>query len=194
MTDPAQSADMSTAVRDNVPALTGLLSIVSIGLVVGAVRGYLPMGALPHVEPLLGIVPHLNAVISVVAIGTIVGGVRSIRRGDVSRHRTLMLASLALFGTFLVLYLYRVGVEGPTHFGGPEAVYTYLYIPVLVVHMGLAVVCIPLLYYVLLLAVSRPVGQIPATRHPTVGKVAAGLWITSFALGTVVYVLLYWVY
>ncbi|MHB9286414.1 DUF420 domain-containing protein [Halobacteriales archaeon Cl-PHB] len=185
---------MSTVVRDNVPTLTAVLSLVSIALVVGAVRGLLPMGALPQVDPLLGAIPHLNAVLSLVAIATIVAGVRAIRRGDVRRHRSLMLTSLGLFATFLALYLYRVGVEGPTAFDGPDAVYTFLYLPVLVIHMGLAIVCIPLLYYVLLLAVSRPVSQLSETRHPSVGKVAAALWVTSFALGTAVYAMLYWVY
>jgi putative membrane protein len=93
-----------------------------------------------------------------------------------------------------VLYLYRVSLVGPTHFAGPAWAERYLYLPILVVHMGLAIVCLPLLYYVLLLAYSHPVAELPATNHPRVGRVAAVLWLVSFALGIVVYLLLYVVY
>jgi putative membrane protein len=60
--------------------------------------------------------------------------------------------------------------------------------------MGLAMVSIPLVYYALLLAGTRPVNEIPATKHAKVGRVAASLWLVSFALGIVVYLLLYVLY
>jgi putative membrane protein len=105
-----------------------------------------------------------------------------------------MLLSAALFATFLVLYLYKVTLEGPAEFPGPEAVYRQVYLPVLAVHVLLAVVCIPLLYYVLLLATTRPITALGDTAHARVGRVAAGLWLVSFVLGNVVYALLYVVY
>ncbi|WP_336037848.1 DUF420 domain-containing protein [Halobacterium yunchengense] len=181
--------------RRNVAPLTAVLSIVSVGLVVAAVRGFVPASALPHApDAVLAAIPTANAVISLAAIGTILAGVRAIRRGDVRKHRAAMGASTLLFASFLALYLYRLVVEGTTHFAGPDAVYTFVYLPVLVVHMGLAVVCIPLVYYALLLAGTRDVSEIPRTNHATVGRVAASLWVVSFALGVVVYLLLYVVY
>ena len=60
--------------------------------------------------------------------------------------------------------------------------------------MLLAVVSIPLVYYVLLVATTRPVAAIRESPHPRVGRVAASLWFVSFALGVVVYALLYVVY
>jgi putative membrane protein len=120
--------------------------------------------------------------------------VRFIRRGDVENHRAMMLASLGLFAAFLALYLYRVVHEGPTEFPGPATVERFVYLPTLAVHILLAVVCIPLLYYVALLALTRPVADIYGTRHRTVGRIAASLWVVSFALGLVVYALLYVVY
>ena len=83
---------------------------------------------------------------------------------------------------------------GPTEFPGPSAVYRRLYLPALAIHVTLAVVCIPLLYYVLLVGLTHPVAAVRRTRHRTVGRVAAPLWIVSFALGLVVYLLLYVVY
>jgi len=184
--------EIRAGVRDHVLAVTTVLSLVSLALVFGAALRAIPTSLVPHApEAVLSAIPHVNAVLSLAAVGTIAFGWRAIRRGDVGRHRKAMGASAAIFATFLALYLYRVLLEGPTEFAGPDAVATYLYAPLLAVHIILAVVCVPLVYYVLLLAVTRPVSEIPLTDHPRVGRVAAALWLTSFALGVVVYVLLY---
>ncbi|MXR19599.1 DUF420 domain-containing protein [Halobacterium bonnevillei] len=181
--------------RRNVTSLTAVLSAVSLALVVAAVRGVVPASLLPRApDAVLAAIPTVNAVLSAVAIVTILAGVRAIRNGNVSRHRAAMGTSAVLFATFLALYLYRIVVEGTTHFAGPDVVYSFVYLPVLVVHMGLAIVCIPLVYYALLLAGTRDVCEIPATNHARVGRVAAALWLVSFALGIVVYLLLYVVY
>ncbi|SEO71532.1 putative membrane protein [Halogranum amylolyticum] len=181
--------------RNHVPALTVALTTVSLALVFGAILGAIPANSLPRApESFLNAIPHVNAVVSTVAIGTILAGVRFIRRGEVERHRAMMLASLALFVTFLVLYLYRITMEGTTEFGGPETIYRFVYLPTLAVHILLAVVCIPLLYYVLLLATTRPVAELYETSHKRIGRVAATLWLVSFTLGNVVYALLYWLY
>lgn len=183
---------MRSEAADHVPVLTGLLSLVSLALVFGAVLRVLPVGALPRApKAVLAAIPHVNAAISVVAIVVIAVGWRSIRRGAVRRHRRAMLTGFALFGAFLALYLYKVSLTGPTTFRGSGWVATYVYYPVLAVHVLLAVVCVPLLFYVLLLGLTRPVSEIPLTDHPRLGRITAALWLTSFALGTVVYALLY---
>lgn len=188
-------AHMAIAARDHVPGLTAVLTVASLGLIFGAVLGAVPDSALPHAgDAVVGVIPHVNAVISVVAIVTISIGWYSIRTGRVRRHRIAMLTSAGLFAAFLLLYLYKVTLEGPSDFRGPVAVYRYVYLPVLAIHMVLAIVCIPLLYYVLLIGLTHSVPQIPRTRHPRVGRIAAPLWLTSFGLGIVVYLLLYRLY
>jgi putative membrane protein len=102
--------------------------------------------------------------------------------------------SLALFVTFLTLYLYRVSLLGPAPFPGPAVVERFVYLPILAIHVSLAIICVPLLYYVLLLALTRPVEALSETNHPRVGRVAASLWMVSFALGIVVYLLSYVIY
>ena len=189
------TAEVTSFVRDRVRLVTTLLTAVSLALVFGAVGGVVPRAAIPRApEFFIDAIPHVNAAVSLLAIATIVQGVRWIRRGQVARHRRGMLAALALFATFLVLYLYRVAVHGATEFGGPEVLYTWLYLPLLAVHMVLAIVCIPLLYYVLLLGLTRPVEELPGTLHPRVGRIAAPFWLVSFGMGVAVYVLLYWAY
>lgn len=184
---------MRTLVREHVRLTTAALTALSLALIFGAVLGLLP--SLPRApDAALSAIPTANALISLAAIGTISWGWFAIRRGDVDRHRRLMLVSLGLFAAFLGLYLYRITLLGPTEFGGPAVVYRYVYLPLLVVHVLLAIGCIPLLYYVALLGVTRPPEAIPATRHRSVGRVAAPLWVTAFALGVLVYALLYVTY
>ena len=182
---------MELEVREHVPALTGVLTVVSLALVFAAALRVVPPGVLPELDGLIAVIPALNAALSLVAIGTISAGVYFIRHGEVRKHQAMMVTSFVLFATFLVLYVYRVAVEGPTPFDGPAAVETFVYYPLLAVHILLAIVCVPLLYYVLLLAATRPVREIYGTGHARVGRVAAALWLVSFALGVVVYAMLY---
>lgn len=180
---------------DRVPELTALLSVVSLAAVFGAVGGVVPPSLLPQApEAVVDAIPHVNAVLSTTALVTIPLAVRAARRGRIGRHRAFMITTLGLFAAFLVLYLYRLTVRGTTAFGGPDAVYRFVYLPTLGVHILLAIACIPLLYYVALLALTRPIPAIRDSLHPRVGRVAASLWFVSFLLGDVVYLLLYVVY
>jgi len=186
---------MEDRVRDRVPELTGLLTVVSLALVFGAVLGAVPRRLLPRApDGVLSVIPTVNALVSVLAIATIALGWYWIRQRRVDRHRRAMLVATGLFVTFLVLYLYRIVLVGPTEFAGPAAVRRFVYLPVLAVHVLLAIVSIPLVYYVLLLALTRTPGELRDTNHPRVGRVAASLWLVSFSLGLVVYVLLYHVF
>jgi len=181
--------------RNRVPELTAVLSLVSLALVFGAALGAVPRGAIPRApDAVLTTIPHVNAVVSTVAVVTILAGVVFARRREFGKHRIMMLASAGLFAVFLVLYLYKVALEGPADFPGPDAIYRQVYLPLLAIHILLAVVCIPLLYYVLLLATTRPISALVDTAHAQVGRVAASLWLISFVLGNVVYAMLYVVY
>lgn len=185
---------MEFRTRDHVPVLAGVLSVISLALIFGAVLGVFE-GSLPHAsEAIVDAIPLVNAIISAVAIGTISTGWRAIRNEKIGRHRALMVVSLVLFVVFLVLYFYRITLEGPTPFPGPEMIYQYVYLPILAIHILLALLCIPLLYYVLLLALSHTPEELPRTNHPRVGRIAAPLWVITFALGIVVYLLLYVIY
>lgn len=182
--------------HERVPILTGILSVVSLALVFSAAGGVIPPAAVPSTpEWVLTAIPHVNAAISLLAIVTIGFGWRAIRQRNVDRHRLAMLTAFGLFGLFLVLYLYRlIALGGPAAFPGPEQIERFVYLPILGIHILLAVICIPFLYYVLLLAGSHTVAELAETRHASVGRIAASLWTISFVLGVVVYVLLYHVY
>lgn len=186
---------MRAFVRSNVGPLTVVLAAVSLALVFAAALRIEPAQELPRAPAwVLATVPHVNAVVSGVAIVTILTGVRAIRRGHVAAHRRRMLATVGLFATFLVLYLYRVALLGPASFDGPAAFATYVYYPLLGIHVALAIVTVPLVYYVLLLAYGHTVAALRDTTHARVGRIAALLWLISFALGITVYALLYWLF
>jgi len=186
---------MQLVARDCVREWTVALSVVSLALVFGTALGAVPRALLPIApDAVFAAIPHVNAVLSTVAVASIAAGVLASRRGEYERHRRLMIVSLLLFAGFLVLYLYKVAVRGPASFPGPTVVEQYLYLPLLAVHILLAVICVPLLYYVFLLAATRPIPAVFETRHRRVARVAATLWIVSFVLGNAVYLLLYVVY
>ncbi len=181
--------------RDNVPLLTAGFSAVSLALVFGAVGGAIPDTLLPRAsDAVLAAIPHFNAAVSAVAITTIILGWRAISSGEIRRHRTFMLASFGLFVVFLVGYLYRLVLVGTAEFPGPETVYTFIYLPFLAIHVLLAIVCIPFVFYALLLAATRPYEELYRTRHAQVGLVAAVLWLISFAMGIGVYLMLHHVF
>lgn len=186
---------MSEWARENVPLLTASLSVVALALVFGAVGGVIPSGLLPRTsDGVLAAIPHVNAALSATAIATILLGWRAIARGNVRRHRAFMLTSFGLFTAFLAAYLYRLIHVGTAEFPGPELVYSYLYLPFLAVHILLAIVCVPFVFYALLLAATRPYEELYHTRHSQVGFVAAVLWLISFSMGIGVYLLLYHAY
>jgi putative membrane protein len=182
---------MQRRARDHVGELTLVLSAVSLALVFGTAGGFVPSGVLPRIDPLVSAIPHLNALLSATALVSITVGVRAIRRGNVARHRRAMVATTLVFVGFLAFYLYRIALVGPSEFPGPETAYQFVYLPLLAVHILLAVASIPLVYYVLLVAVTRPVAAIRESPHPRIGRIAAALWAVSFGLGIVVYGLLY---
>ncbi|MCL9813734.1 DUF420 domain-containing protein [Natranaeroarchaeum aerophilus] len=183
---------MQAQVREHVPAVTAVLTVVSLILVFGAALQAFPQEAIPTApEWALDAIPHLNAAVSAVAIVTILAGVRAIRAGEIERHRRLMTASFALFAGFLVMYLYRVALLGPSSFPGPETIELYVYLPILAVHILLAVLSLPFVYYALLLAATRSIHELPKTNHARVGRIAATLWTISFAGGIVIYLMLY---
>lgn len=171
--------------------IAGVLSFVSLAIVFAAVLGYIPDSVLPTHDGVIDLIPHINVVLSLGAISTIVIGILAIRRGDIDQHRQAMLASTALFGVFLVCYLYRLVHEGPTTFEGPSLIRTTIYLPILAIHILFAMVCLPFVYYALALAGTHRPAELSGTHHPFVGRIGAALWIVSFSLGIVVYLLLY---
>lgn len=180
---------MRSTIRTRTVELTVGLTIGSIAVIFAVVGGVIPASWLPRTD-VVEVLPHVNAILSTFALLAIGSGIRAIRRGRIDAHRRRMGIAFALFVAFLVSYLYRLTVVGTKSFGGPPALEP-VYLLVLAIHVTLAIVCLPLLYYVLLLATGYDQRELSETAHPRVGRFAATLWAVSFALGLVVYAALY---
>lgn len=170
---------------------SGLASALALSAVFAAALRAVPPRLLPRApEAVVAAIPHLNAALNLLAFVAVAAGWRFARRREIRRHRTAMLAGAGLFGLFLALYLYRVALVGPTHFEGAGAL-ALAYYATLAVHVLLAVVAVPLVIYVLALVTAYPAAELPRTPHPRIGRIAAPLWLVSFALGLAVYAALY---
>lgn len=176
-------------------ALTGVLATCAVIVVSLSASGQVPSNWVPEISGrTLDAIPHVNVLISILAVLMIGFGWNSIKRGSITTHKRAMLSASGLFVAFLVLYLLRlINLGGPSPFDGPDLVYYYIYLPILAIHIFLAIVCIPLLFDALAVALTTPRTELPTTRHPRIGKIAASLWIISYTLGIAVYILLHWV-
>jgi putative membrane protein len=170
---------------------SGAISALALSAVFAAALRVVPPRAIPRApDAVVAAIPHLNAALNLLAFVAVAAGWRFARRREIRRHRAAMLAGAGLFGAFLALYLYRVALVGPTHFGGTGAL-ALAYYATLAIHVLLAVIAVPLVIYVLTLVTAYPVAELSQTPHARIGRFAAPLWLLSFALGMVVYAALY---
>ena len=102
-----------------------------------------------------------------------------------------MPSALGLIFLFLVMYVTRIYLGGVKEFPGLESLYLYLYLPVLIIHLALSIICIQPVLYVASIGLTHRIEDIPQTKHRIVGRIAVPMWNLSLALGLVVYVLLY---
>lgn len=175
--------------------VAGFTTLAVLGAIWLTTSGRLPDTLVPKVsDGVLQLTPHLNAALVSLALVSLLIGYRAVRNDDLKTHARAMLTAALLFFGFLGLYLLRLANEGLTEFRGPDDIYGYVYLPVLVVHMVLAGVSVPLVIYNLYVGARADTSEIPHTSHPRVGRVAAPLWGVSFILGAVVYLLLHQLY
>ena len=79
-----------------------------------------------------------------VAYGMMCIGVQAAKRHDVNAHRKWMTISCLLVGIWVIAYVTKQVLFGRDQFGGSTEQYWVLYVPLLLVHTGLAVVTIGL--------------------------------------------------
>lgn len=139
---------------------------------------------------LIAWIPPANAVIVAVVGVLIAAGVREIRRGNVRRHKAVMIAATSLFALFLALYLVRMILHGPTSFaarnptapGWAEG----FYYSFLAVHMVLALVTTALVPVVLYRA-----SKARWRAHKRLARKVYPMWLVSIAMGIAVYFMLF---
>jgi len=165
----------------------GVLSFVMFRERPGAVQS-------DFVNQLLAFLPHAIAFVNALALVLLSYGWWFIRNGFIKLHRIVMVSALGLIFLFLVMYVTRIYLGGVKEFPGPESVYLYVYLPILIIHLTLSIICIQPVLYVASIGLTHGIEHIPRTKHKIIGRVAVPMWILSLTLGLVVYIFLYRIY
>lgn len=194
-TDPAVEPPLGGPIRAHPLATTIVLALVGYALVIGTFLGVVPAAVFPELTlDQVNLLADAIAVVNTVATLTLLVGWYWIRQDEVAKHRYAMGAGFGLILLFLVLYLTKIGGGGTKEFVGPTLPY-YAYLAMLFVHIVLSIVAVPVVLYALVLGLTHTPNELRTeTPHRRVGRIAAGSWILSLALGVVTYLLLNHVY
>lgn len=125
------------------------------------------------------LLPTLNAALNGTAAVLLVVGYRAIRRGDVDRHKRLMIGAFLVSAAFLASYLTYHTVRqmhegvGHTRYSGPELLRQFYYV-LLISHILLAIVNLPMIIATLVTGVKTLRTTAPPTAEPaTAASLAA---------------------
>ena len=187
-------------VREHPRVTTILLAAVGYAAVVGvfavpSVQALFPTLTLDQVN----LLAHAIAVVNTLAVTSLAAGWYWIRNDEVSKHAHAMLSAFVLILLFLSMYLPKVAGGGTKEFV-LESTYGWMplwewvypaYLAMLAIHILLSILAMPLVLYAVVLGLTHTPEELRTeTPHRTVGRVAAGTWILSLALGVVTYLLL----
>ena len=187
-------------VREHPRATTILLAAVGYAAVVGvfavpSVQALFPTLTLDQVN----LLAHAIAVVNTLAVTSLAAGWYWIRNDEVSKHAHAMLTAFVLILLFLSMYLPKVAGGGTKEFV-LESTYGWMplwewvypaYLAMLAIHILLSILAMPLVLYAVVLGLTHTPDELRTqTPHRKVGRVAAGTWILSLALGVVTYLLL----
>ena len=129
--------------------------------------------------------PLLNATLNALAGILLVSAYVMIRKGNVVRHRALMLAAFSTSVLFLVSYvIYHVNI-GSRAFTG-TGIIRVVYFVILVTHVVLAIAVVPMAIVTLRRGLRRD-----DLRHKAIARWTFPIWLYVSVTGVVVYGMLY---
>ena len=129
--------------------------------------------------------PLLNATLNALAGILLVSAYVMIRKGNVVRHRALMLAAFSTSVLFLVSYvIYHVNI-GSRAFTG-TGIFRVVYFVILVTHVVLAIAVVPMAIVTLRRGLRRD-----DLRHKAIARWTFPIWLYVSVTGVVVYGMLY---
>lgn len=129
--------------------------------------------------------PLLNATLNALAGILLVSAYVMIRKGNVVRHRALMLAAFSTSVLFLISYvIYHVNI-GSRAFTG-TGIIRVVYFVILVTHVVLAIAVVPMAIVTLRRGLRRD-----DLRHKAIARWTFPIWLYVSVTGVVVYGMLY---
>jgi len=135
----------------------------------------------------LSILPPINAVLNATATVLLVQGRRLARRGEVERHRRVMLSAFAVSSIFLVCYVaHKVSRSFENTTFNAEGWAKLAYLGLLASHVLLAMT-VPVFAIALIRLGTRDERE----RHRRLARIAWPIWIYVSVTGVLIYLLLY---
>jgi uncharacterized membrane protein YozB (DUF420 family) len=131
------------------------------------------------------VLPAVNATLNAISTVFLAAGWRFIRRGQITRHRSCMIAAFATSALFLTSYLVYHANVGSVPFRGLGTV-RLLYFAILTTHIILAALILPLALITLSRALARRFD-----RHRTIARWTLPIWLYVSITGVVIYLMLY---
>jgi putative membrane protein len=131
------------------------------------------------------VLAHVDAILNALAFVFICAGLLAIKRGNERLHKRLMLTAVGISAAFLCCYL-------TYHLNAPQVKFTktgwirWVYYPLLISHIVLAVVQVPLILRTVYLGLKDRRAQ-----HRKWAKVTTPIWLYVSITGVIVYVMLY---
>lgn len=131
------------------------------------------------------IIPTANALLNLLSIVFICVGLSFIKRGQRRLHMGCMLTAFGFSVLFLVLYVMRYALTGPTPYTGPARP---LYLLILWTHTPLAAVT-PVLVIITL----RRAFMGEFARHTKIARLTFPIWLYVSVTGLIIYGMLHYV-
>ena len=128
--------------------------------------------------------PLLNAILNSITLVLLIIGYFLIRKGDIEKHKIIMLCAFGTSSLFLVSYvIYHWFKMGPKEYLG-DWIYTYYFI--LITHIILAAIILPLALITLYRGWNMHIDK-----HRNLAKITLPLWLYVSITGIIVYLMLY---
>ena len=166
------------------------LSIVAVIIAISAVASLFLFWLVYFHAPVdvsgtrLAFLPALNALLNALAAIALVIGFLFIRAKNVAAHRASMFTAFIFSSVFLVAYITNYALHGEMHFQGQGEI-RYVYFPLLISHIILAVVALPMILITFFLSLS---GRFPA--HRRLARWTFPIWLYVSVTGVIVYAML----
>jgi len=132
----------------------------------------------------LAFLPALNALLNALAAIALVTGFTFIRSRRIAPHRASMFSAFVFSSGFLAAYITNYALHGEMKFHGVGAI-RWVYYPLLISHIILAVVVLPMILITFFLSLS---GRFPA--HRRLARFTFPIWLYVSVTGVIVYAML----
>jgi putative membrane protein len=161
-----------------------IITVVSIVIpLVVALLVYLPAGEIPGFTG-VRYLPLFHASLNGMTFILLLSGFYFIMNKQIAKHRASMLGAFALSSIFLLSYVAYHYSTPSTPFGG-EGFIRYIYFPILIAHIVLAVVIVPLALFTLYRGLS-----VQYAAHKKIARWTLPVWLFVALSGVVVYIMM----